>query len=132
MPYGLFPADDTGYGWRMDMVAGGSRRIVVIKNIASNLIEEAILILRGGPDEPADAGGEKDGQCRPEPKDDFLLREAEHIINEYIKEHGLTKKREKRLPPGRLFRSGMSVDSVVNIMLAAAVLLLLAIIFKMM
>lgn len=114
------------------MVAGGSRRIVVIKNIASNLIEEAILILRGGPDEPADAGGEKDGKCRPEPRDDFLLREAERIINEYIKEHGLTKKREKRLPAGRLFRSGISVDSVVNIMLAAAVLLLLAIIFKMM
>ena len=34
------------------MVAGDSRRIVVIRNISSNLIEEAILILRNRPDEP--------------------------------------------------------------------------------
>jgi len=118
--------------WRMDMVAGDSRRIVVIKNIASNLIEEAILILRGGPDEPSDTGREKSAQGRPGPRNDFLLREAERIINEYIKEHGLTKKRDRRLFAGKLFRSGITANTVVNILLAVSVLLLAAIIFKMM
>src|SRR5690606_29380019 len=116
----------------MDMVAGDSRRIVVIKNIASNLIEEAILMLRRRPDEQADSSGGKTAQGRQGPGDDFLLREAERIINEYIKEHGLEKKRRRRPSFRRLFRSGITVNTVVNILLAVSVLLLAAIIFKMM
>ena len=76
------------------MVAGDSRRIVVIKNIASNLIEEAILILRSGPDETAGTGARRPGQSGTGPRNDFLLREAERIINDYMKEHGLAVRRK--------------------------------------
>lgn len=112
------------------MVAGDSKRIVVIKNISSNLIEEAILILRGGSD--VSEGGKKDDTAggKSGARNDFLLKEAEYIINEYIKEHGLLKKHNRRTPPEepRCFR--ISVNTVVNIMLAAAVLLLLVIISR--
>jgi hypothetical protein len=128
----LLVAGNTGCGSEDDMVAGDSRRIVVIKNIASNLIEEAILILRSGPDETAGTGARRPGQSGTGPRNDFLLREAERIINDYMKEHGLAVKKKRRLFPGGLSRFRISVDSVVNIMLAAAVLLLLVVISRMM
>ncbi len=114
------------------MVAGDSKRIVVIKNISSNLIEEAILILKGGSDEPVSSKTGKQARSKPEIKNDFLLKEAEYIINEYIREHGLIKKQNKRIPQGdspRRFK--LSVNAAVNILLSAAVLLLLVIISKM-
>jgi hypothetical protein len=113
------------------MVAGDSRRIVVIRNISSNLIEEAILILRNRPDEPEDTGAGKAEEGRPARRNDFLLREAERIINDYIKEHGLARKRNRRLFPGILSRLRIHAGSVVNILLAAAALLLLVIIARM-
>lgn len=113
------------------MVAGDSRRVVVIKNISSDLIEEAILILKSDPGKTAEDDMGKAGRNRSGLRNDFLLKEAERIINEYIKEHGLTAKRDKRLYRSKLSRFRMSADTFVNILLASAVVLLLAIIAKM-
>ena len=110
------------------MVAGDSRRVVVIKNISSDLIEEAILILKSDPGKTAEDDMGKAGRNRSGLRNDFLLKEAECIINEYIKEHGLTAKRDKRLYRSKLTRFRMSADTFVNILLASAVVLLLAII----
>jgi hypothetical protein len=112
------------------MVAGDSKRIVVIKNISSNLIEEAILILRGGSDTSDSSKKDSHARSRSEARTDFLLKEAEYIINEYIKEHGLLKKHNRRTPQGELRRFRISVNAVVNIILVAAVLLLLVILSR--
>lgn len=112
------------------MVAGDSKRIVVIKNISSNLIEEAILILKPGQDAPAETGGSKPAKNRSNKKNDLLLKEAEFIINQYIKEHGLLKSNNKHLPPRKFLHFKLSVNAVINIFLAAAVMFLLFVIGK--
>ncbi len=113
------------------MVAGDSKRIVVIKNISSNLIEEAILILKPGRDTPAGTGGSKPTQSRTNTRNDVLLKEAEFIINQYIKEHGLIKNRNKHLPPKNIKRFNISVNAAINIFLTAAIVLLLFVIGKL-
>ncbi len=71
------------------MVLGKTRRIVVIKDIPSNVIEEAILILKSEPDckEAKDCKGESKGNKKK--NNDYLLKEARYIINDYIKESKL-------------------------------------------
>lgn len=112
------------------MVAGDSKRIVVIKNISSNLIEEAILILKPGPEAPAGSDDCKPLQSRTNTRNDMLLKEAEFIINQYIKEHGLVKNKNKHLPPKKSTRFNISVNTAINIFLAAAVVFLLFVIGK--
>lgn len=66
---------------------GNTKRILVIKDIPSNFIEEAILILK------SEAGPGKDkaqesivNKNAKKVDNDFLIKEAEMIINNYIKE----------------------------------------------
>ncbi|NLK86702.1 MAG: hypothetical protein GX279_04320 [Clostridiaceae bacterium] len=112
------------------MVDGDSKRIVIIKNISSNLIEEAILILKPGQDAPSAAGSGKPAQNRTIKKNDLILKEAEFIIDQYIKEHGLLKSKNKHLPPKKYLHLNLSVNSVINIFLVAAIMFLLFVIGK--
>jgi hypothetical protein len=112
------------------MVAGDSKRIVVIKDISSNLIEEAILILKPGSEAPSVSGGCKPPQNRMNTRNDLILKEAEFIINQYIKEHSLVKSQNKRLPSKKPSRFHISVSSVINISLTIAVVFLLFVIWK--
>lgn len=77
------------------MLYGNSKRIVVVRDIPSNVIEEAIFILK------ADAIDESRGNSKKtvgKSKDkvtvptDYLLKEAESIINSYITENKLLEK----------------------------------------
>lgn len=113
------------------MVAGDSKRIVVIKNISSNLIEEAILILKGGPEVLKDSGTDRHDQKKYNTRNDFLLKEAEYIISQYIKEHGLIKNQNKRLPLRGKSRFRISINAVSNILLGAVVILLLVVIINL-
>lgn len=112
------------------MVAGDSKRIVVIKNISSNLIEEAILILKPGPEAPAGTDDRKPPQNRTNTRNDLLLKEAEFIINQYIKEHGLIKSQNRHPQPRKFTRFNISVNAAINIFLIAAVVFLLFVIGK--
>lgn len=90
------------------MASNDTKKIVVIKDIKSNLIEEAIFILRR---EPKRSG-------------DYILKEAQAIIDQYIKENGLnvTGKRgkvKKGLGPM------LSANLVINILLASSFVILL-------
>lgn len=78
------------------MVAGDAKRVVVIRNISSNLIEEAILILRS--DAVMDSGGNEsnNGGSKRKIDNDFLVKEAETIINSYMRENRLQKKKDRR------------------------------------
>ncbi len=110
------------------MVAGDTKRIVVIKNISSNLIEEVILILKSGAD---------DKKCdqvlnKSNIRNDFILKEAEGIINQYIRENKLTRYPDKRRTAGRRpFRLRLSTNTIINISMAAAVLFLLVVISQL-
>jgi len=85
------------------MVCDDTKRVVVIRNIASNFIEEAILILKGNPEE----NGRKIKKilARDRQKmNEHLLKEAEEIINNYIKRCGaqVDYGTEIRLKPYRM------------------------------
>lgn len=79
------------------MTYGNSKRIVVVRDIPSNLIEEAIFILKSEPGGGGDGDGETDSTKKTESKarakigvsSDYLLKEAENIINGYINENKL-------------------------------------------
>ncbi len=65
-------------------------------------------------------------------RNDFILREAEGIINQYIKEHRLTRHSDKRRTAGgRLSRFKLSVNTIINIILIAAVAFLLLVISQL-
>ena len=67
------------------MLSDGPKRIVVIKDIKSNMIEEAILILKNGSvvawEGSNDSVSKKEKKVNP----DFLLKEAEVIIDRLLK-----------------------------------------------
>lgn len=111
------------------MVAGDTKRIVVIKNISSNLIEEAILILKSGP------GAKDEGQSENPPKtgirNELILKEAENIINQYIKENGLVRNRTKHRPSKRFPFFRLSLNTGINIFLIAAVTFLIIVVCKL-
>ncbi|HHV30226.1 hypothetical protein [Acetivibrio mesophilus] len=86
------------------MVCDDTKRVVVIRNITSNFIEEAILILKRNPDE---GGGRKSKKVLPKDREkmnEHLLKEAEEIINNYIKRYGSQDDcgTELRLKPYRI------------------------------
>ena len=63
------------------------RRIVVIKNIPSNYIEEAIFILRADKNEEEDLIKNNSQIFEKSMKDsNYLIKEAENIIDNYIRE----------------------------------------------
>lgn len=79
------------------MVSGSTKRVVVIRNIPSNMIEEAILILKSDPEEKENTAKKEILRRNKEISDDHLLKEAELIINSYIKENNLCVVRDRRL-----------------------------------
>jgi hypothetical protein len=107
------------------MVAGDTKRVVVIKNISSNLIEEAILILKSGPETQEDRKG-KPAQDKPNIRNDFILKEAEHIINDYINGNRLTRAKDRRKSRswGMLHKKAL-LNIGINILLMAAIALLI-------
>lgn len=113
------------------MVAGDTKRIIVIKNISSNLIEEAILILKNEPDQAALSRQDKPLQGKANVKNDFILKEAEGIINKYINENRLTVGKNSRYADkkrGSYFK--LSVNTAINIFLIAAVAFLIFVVSR--
>ncbi|HHV95228.1 MAG TPA: hypothetical protein GXX37_01925 [Clostridiaceae bacterium] len=63
------------------------RKIVVIKNIPSNYIEEAIFILRDNENKEENLIKNDSRMIEKTMKDsDYLIKEAQNIINNYIRE----------------------------------------------
>lgn len=71
------------------MLNGDTKKIVVIRDIPSNLIEEAILILKADPGkkESPEKSHKATGKSMDK-NNDYLIKEAEMIINSYIKGAG--------------------------------------------
>lgn len=114
------------------MVAGDTKKIVVIKNISSNLIEEAILILKNEPGAQDCNRLEKPARGGLNTRNDFILKEAENIINQYIKDNGLTRTNNRRSWSNRrISRINISANTLINILLMAATAFLIIVIGKL-
>lgn len=66
------------------MTASDSKRMIVIKNIPSNLVEEAILILKQ--ESSAKYAANTDAKNDNKFRDALIIKEAEMIVNNYEKE----------------------------------------------
>jgi len=111
------------------MVAGDTKRIIVIKNISSNLIEEAILILKNDKSSKDCNETEKQAQRRLGARNDLILKEAESIINQYIKDNGLTRPKNRHLKMNKkMTRINIPVNVVINTLLMAAIAFLLLVV----
>lgn len=111
------------------MVCEGTKRIVIIKDIPSNFIEEAIFILKSENGEK-EAQGEKNSQQEKKSKD-FLLKEAELIIENYIKDNKMQAeaRRSRDMKRGFLKRL-FSREILLNVALAAGIILMAVIVAK--
>jgi hypothetical protein len=114
------------------MINGGMRRIVVIKNIPSDMIEEAILILKNKPfaDNPGAAAVTAGGNKKKD--NSFILKEAEAIINNYMKDSNMKLPDKKRPGARKIWGSRFnSVNIAINLALVGSIALLIFIITRM-
>ncbi len=109
------------------MVNGISKKIVVIKNIPSNVIEEAILILKNEPENAVGNNAKPDSSKKKAKwKNEYLLKEAEDIISEYIKQNnvkGVEAFGNEKHPKLRR-KKGFLTNVVINSVLTGSILLL--------
>lgn len=112
------------------MTSNSYKRVVVIKDIESNLIEEAIFILKN--DKKSD--NTADSQVKSKYLDNkYLLREAEYIINSFLKqsEGGYPAKIEKK-EPAKANRNNHRINVLINTGIILCVALLIFLIIKLM
>lgn len=116
------------------MVYGNSKRIVVVKDIPSNVIEEAILILKHEPGKEAATNigakttSKKDGA---NVNTDFLMKEAEIIINSYINEGKLQEKYPRKIVMGKkIFPKNHKLNLILNVGLVISAAFLLFVLSK--
>jgi len=111
------------------MVCDDTKRVVIIRNISSNIVEEAILVLK-------DKKPSKNKNAviltanNSKKANNYLLKEAEDIINNYIKENNIKDGliHELNLKPFNLNKR--FVNTFINLALVASIALLLFIIAK--
>ncbi len=113
------------------MPEGITKRIVVLKDIKSNIIEEAILILRNESGAET-CSGKKTHPIRSIKDDpDYIVKEARIIIEDFMKENELKisskKGKGKRLG---FLKSRLMTEIIINAALIASILLLIFIASK--
>jgi hypothetical protein len=79
------------------MITRVSKKVICIKDIPSNLIEEAIFILKTN--DKQDEGSNKTVQRKR--GSDLIVREAEEIVNEYVGKFQKEYDSEKRITERR-------------------------------
>ncbi len=115
------------------MVSGATKKVVVLKDLPSNLIEEAILILKNGSslEKCLENSGEEASKARKSDPD-FILKEAELIINNFIKENNLHVKKPRRIRGReRILSNKYLVNVFINLSLAGSIALLGFILLKL-
>jgi len=120
------------------MVSGVTKKIVVLKDIPSNLIEEAILILKNDYDikNSSDIGKlslAKDfNDSEKRRKDDFILSEAQSIIENYIKEckQQAELRRDVNREKNKL-RKLFSINTVINLVLTSSIVLFILLLTRL-
>ena len=114
------------------MLSEGSKRIVIIKDINSNMIEEAILILKKeslpAMVDNSVAEGKKEKKNAP----DFLLKEAQVIIENYFKENKSSfKSKTRREARKKLPINKLKISRIINITLIGSLVILVLMLTKL-
>ncbi|MCX7711758.1 MAG: hypothetical protein N2484_18095 [Clostridia bacterium] len=110
---------------------GVPKRIVVIKDIPSNLIEEAILILKNDPGQKEHSAG-KSTSHKKAASDNFLVKEAEMIINDYIRQNSVqphSKTKPKRLPV--MENKKLMTNIIINVALVGSIAIFILMLTKL-
>lgn len=109
------------------MEASRTKQIITLKNLPSNLVEEAIVVLKTNKkikNLEYTKNNQKDKkEDKKEPEDFYLIKEAEMVVNEYIKEienkdYNLFSKKanlEKRYLRSRKLNIGLLLFSVISL-----------------
>lgn len=109
------------------MFYGKSKKIIVIKDIHSNLFEEAILVLKEDKEQEQGEISNSDKNCNI--KNDFILKEAELIINNYIKDN-----KGNFIPPKKkeVFKISKSMKNlIINSALVGSIVVLAFLLIKL-
>lgn len=113
------------------MFYGKSKRVIVIKDIHSNLFEEAILVLKEDREQEQEKAKALTSEKVANDKNDFILKEAESIINNYIKQnkHALPpiKKKGKKISDSKYIKN-LIINSALFGSIAIVIFLLIKLI----
>ncbi|MGE5474021.1 MAG: hypothetical protein ACM3UU_07345 [Ignavibacteriales bacterium] len=90
------------------MTRSCSRKIVVLRDIPSNMIEEAILVLKS--DGYSDNRNENEKNDVEKKRDFLIIKEAEAIISNYILSRNAVKNEQKSL----VERKKWYIDFLIN------------------
>lgn len=115
------------------MIRGNTKRVVVIKDIPSNYIEEAILILKAKPGMNIYSNiKESLAKGKVSQGDDYLVKEAELIISNYVKENEKNggAARDSGSPP-RPIKDKFLTNTIINLVLIGSLSLLIFLISRM-
>lgn len=81
------------------METSNLKNMVVLKNLPSNLIDEAIVVLKKNINvkefEPQNNADEKINEIKSDGKKDYIVKEAEMLVNSYISNMENNKKKEQ-------------------------------------
>jgi hypothetical protein len=111
------------------MFYGKSKKIIVIKDIHSNLFEEAILVLKEDKEQEREKGKKLNSDKIDNIKNDFILKEAELIINNYIKDN-----KGKFIPPKKkeiIKKSNFMKNLIINSALLGSVVAVVFLLIKL-
>ncbi|AEV69940.1 hypothetical protein [Acetivibrio clariflavus] len=114
------------------MVCDNTKRVVVIRNIPSNFIEEAILVLKNKPERGVGKNIKKVFSKNDNKISDHILKEAEEVINNYIRRNGAQKELgpELHLRPSHN-KPKLLTSTVINLALIGSIVLLLFLVVKL-
>ncbi|MDK2934736.1 MAG: hypothetical protein PWP27_2546 [Clostridiales bacterium] len=111
------------------MIPKDARQVVIIKDIKSNIIEEAILVLKNN----IDMGRDKKKLItanKYDPTDsDHIIKEAQNIIDNYIKQYTsvynyyTTSSNSKKTSVHKFKKHNLSVGMILNIALFISIAL---------
>ncbi len=113
------------------MVCDDTKRVVIIKNISSNIVEEAILVLR---DKKSNTNKNKNmiitSSNSSRKANSYLLREAEDIINNFAKERDIKGGFVHELNLRPFNPNKKLINTFINLALVACIALLIFIVAK--
>lgn len=112
------------------MFYGKSKKVIILRDIHSNLFEEAILVLKEDKEQEKEAGKGLASGKKSNVKSDFILKEAESVINNYIKDNKgkfSPQKKKEPLKPDSKFIRNILINSALFGSIAAVIFLLIKI-----
>lgn len=106
------------------MFYGKSKKVIILRDIHSNLFEEAILVLKEEKEQEQNKKVTSDKNIN----NDFILKEAESIINNYIRDNKsklVEPKKKQRVIKNPAFMKNLLINSALVGSIAAVIYLLI-------